>query len=394
MSYQLPETFYRADRRRSVNLKQLRIWSVLMILFALWNVFTPWGLIRRNRLAAEFPNSEFGIQRAYVREDRAIVIERIGYVDRMAEYVFGSDGSFSAAPEHDLYTGVQLDSAPRLGSKYMTSGYVIDIKPGELTRQKIRQSSRRIRRTEDPGKVTDTRVPLPRGDGKADIRSLKELRKDGVVIADVEVGFDTEHGPDVHSVLPGHNYLPFKDSHCYVDPRLSAHFNTGELGEPQLYITTDSERYIHRLALNPDQFSDNWVRWERTAYIDLPLDRRYDCFLGHDPDEAKLMLINSDGRISWFDDQSLALLDTYFLEGNWQREYASLFQSTTFYSPEFGIPLNRVQAFRIYRGLAVMLLAGLVLLIISYLPNKEEETGQPDDADSASRESTKDQAGY
>lgn len=368
MSYQLPESFYRESTRRSLNLKRLRVWSVLMIIFALWNVFTPWGLIRRNMLAREFPNSEFGIQGAYINEDGALVIERRGYVDRMSQYIYSADGGFSAHTEYDMFTGVRLDSAPRMGSKYMTSGYAIDIKPGDLTRKEIRKSSRQIRRESDPGQVTDTQVPIFRDDGLADIRSLKELADTGVVIPDVELGFESGAVPDIHKILPGHVYLPFRDSHCYVDPRLTGDGEADMSLIPSLYITTDGGRYLHHLTLNPDQYSDNWVQRERTVFLDLPLDRRFDSYLGHDPLEPQLLLVNSDGRISRFDDASLTVLSSEFLEGNWQREYASLFQGTTFYSTEFGIALTRVQAFRIYRGLAVMLLAGLVLLICGYLP--------------------------
>jgi hypothetical protein len=175
---------------------------------------------------------------------------------------------------------------------------------------------------------------------------------------------------------------------------LSGKVQPGSPELPVLYITTDNQRFLHRLALNPSQDSANWVRREGTVSIDLPVDRRFDCFLGHDPHDPQLLLVNSDGLISRFDDTSLALLSSDFLEGNWQREYASLFQGTTFYSTEFGIALTRVQAFRVYRGLAVMLLAGFVLLICGYMPGAGGDMEeQEDDAEATVGSSTVDPAG-
>ncbi len=381
MNYELPESFYNESRRRSLNLKRMRIWSVIMIVFTVLNLFSPYGLIRRNRLSAEFPNSEFGVQRAYVNEERELVLERLGYVDRTGKYVYGSDGKLAKYAEYDLYTGVRLDSTPSISSQYRTSGVAIDIKPGTLTQEKIRLSSQKIRRENRPTKTTQTGVPLNES-GLADIRSLKELPEDGIAIENLQIRFMSQMDPPPHELLPGHQYLPFRDAHCYVDPLLD-----GKYTENVLYITTDQQRYIHRILLDPDQAADNWVRRDLTVYIPLELERGVDSYLCHDPDEPKLMLVNADGRITWFDDQTLQVLDSYVLKGNWEREFASLFQSTSFYSDEFGLPLNRLQAFRIYRGLAVMLLAGLVLLVLGYLPGSDGEgSEQPADDDNEDAE--------
>ena len=145
MSMELPESFYNEGRQRRLGLSRLRGWSILLIMFCIWNLFTPWGLIRRNRISAEFPNSEFGIQRAFITEERELVIERRGYVDRMSKYTYGPAGEFAELAEAELFTGVHVDSNPSISSTYRTEGVGFDIKPGSLTLEKIRRSSLRLR---------------------------------------------------------------------------------------------------------------------------------------------------------------------------------------------------------------------------------------------------------
>ncbi|MCB1185675.1 hypothetical protein KDL29_00790 [bacterium] len=379
MNYELPESFYSERKRRSLNLRRLRVWSILVLLFCVANLFTPYGLIRRNRISAEFPNSEFGIQRAYITEGRELVLERRGYVDRMSKYGYDRELELSAYREHDFFSGVHVDSNPSISSQYRTIGVVLDIKPGLLTLEKIRHSSHRLRGKQPANDRTDTGVVLNES-GEADIRSLKETHYEEPPIDNLQLRFISEDAPDPIVLLPGHQYLPFKDAHCYTDELLGEQYQSGTL-----YITTDAQRYLHRIEIHAGQDEDKRaMRLVTVSLADLALERHFDSSLLHDPDRPELILLNSDGGYYRFDDQSLALLESGLLEGNWQREYASLFQSTGFYSEDFGIPLNRVQAFRIYRVLAVLLLLSLILLILGYMPgtgpdaSDEQESDNPD----------------
>ncbi|MCB1218162.1 hypothetical protein KDL44_12265 [bacterium] len=377
MSMELPESFYNEGRQRRLGLSRLRGWSILLIMFCIWNLFTPWGLIRRNRISAEFPNSEFGIQRAFITEERELVIERRGYVDRMSKYTYGPAGEFAELAEAELFTGVHVDSNPSISSTYRTEGVGFDIKPGSLTLEKIRRSSLRLRGQKPDGDVTDTGVPL-NADGEVDIRSLKETRYPEPPIEDLTIRFLTIEARAIVHLLPGHQYLPFKDAHCYLDSLLDPKYRDG-----RLFITTDNQRYLHCIGIEAGQDEEQQAWRISTAALPAALERRFDSALLHDPDKPELILLNSDGAALRFSDSSLELLERSQLEGNWQREYASLFQPAGFYSPDFGIPLDRVQAFRFYRVLAALLLAGLIVLALGFLPGLTA-AGRNDDADSES----------
>lgn len=361
MSYQLPESFYRESTRRRLDIGRLRIWGILLILFSVWNLFTPYGIIRRNNLSREFPNSQFGIQNAFINADSELVLQRRGYVDRVSQYIYDLSGNLISMGEKELYTGERLDSLPSISSQYRTSGVGIDIKPSELTLERIRVSSHRLRGKKNLPDRTDTRVPL-NAEGRGDIRSIKEVASDGPAIEHLEIRFLSASEPQPHALLFGHQYLPFRDAHCYVDPLLGDQYD-----DNVLYITTDSQRYLHRILLDPSQDAVNWAALDRTAVIADEMRDRFDAHLCHHPLEPPLLLFNSAGLVSIYDNKSLELIDSRQLDGNWEREYASLFQATSFYSDEFGIALTRLEAFRYYRLLALMLLCGVILTVISYL---------------------------
>jgi hypothetical protein len=371
MHLDLPSEFKEEPSARESQRRSRMLLIALVMLWCAWQLFElPGTVLKRVRVPEDMPEFGFGLATIQITEDGTWVLRRQAYVDRMGRYDLRADGTLTKSKERGLAnepnrTGAMTEKFVRMeGRSYL------DVSPSRAYRSARQELRTRVDKLagHDRELLADEDDPY----GPAGIRSLPEpliVGPPAVSEKYVELNLLTVGGeeaaeelPDAvvgqaqlqYQILDGHEYYAVTDSAAYIPPNL--------------WLTTDQGRYLHRVRASEASGSIVIEPEQSRALEGLLLAQTQGINLGRDPGSGLLYLVLANGMRYWFDAQSLEPKGLEQLPGSWEREYGALtwdiVQRLEYpnYNMESGLPLSEAGFKRLTRVMLIIMLAGLVLL--------------------------------
>jgi hypothetical protein len=311
----------------------------------------PGSQIRRYRPPADFPWAGCGLREVFIDAQGNWVINRFGYADRCCRYEFSDLVSLSSYPDMDLVAGkTDVSGIPHGGTPVLSWHAKVKIKGSPSFHdwnKSLKDGRTQASAASQHDAVAEQSPVLSRIPWY--VRSADEaMQAEGSYVPLAVYPARATSGSESGSLLPilsGHHYYPVFDSWALV--------------EPDLWLTTDRLRFLHRIRLTPD--GDGVATSEPTS-VEMQLNSAVDrsCVLGVDPPTKRLFILLANGQRHWFDPQTLAPLGSEQLPGCWEAEYAELAAGSTQYSFDLGWALTKLGYQRIKAALMVVFLASLL----------------------------------
>jgi len=370
MKVDLPVRMYnKAAPRQPLNLGPLLLLLAALAVSCIWQLAgLPGARIQKYVPAADMPWSERGLDFIYIDAEGNWILNRVGYADRMSDYEITPNGVLTRHADKN-YEGntTDISGIPHGGTPVLSWGAKVKVRPSytyfKWTDRLKREANVTYGEPAAPP-VPEGAAPAKREEPVQPSLSLARHLPWYVQIADrmmeapgsavpIEVYLNRaetlEGRSHIVPVLEGHHYFPVFDSWALV--------------EPDLWLTTDRLRYLHRLRVT-QAGEDAKVALELSVPLKLEMQAERSCVLGKDPKRQLLFILLATGDRFWFDPQTLAPAGRDKLPGDWRLEYGEVGYSGPNYKLEQGWPLSEDGYQRVQGALMVVLLASLLGLTL------------------------------
>ena len=335
MSIQLPERYYRPERGRAARRPHYVWLAILLTVASGWLLFSlPGTPVRRYIPPADMPWYGFGYVGVFIERNGTWVIQRSGYADRMGRYNITPAGELSRQRETGTYSGEDASGSGARGSK-MPGGSVLNVKPSPQFYEWLRNYRFRGVQLDTSGPVLSYPVPSYTDDNY-------RVNKQPFTIVRVYRD-DVAHE---FAVLVGYHHYAVYDAACFVSP--------------YVFMTSNQLQYIHRLYV--DDTKGIVVREELTRLLPEIIHTGHDAVIARDPKSGMMALLVTSGDRYWINPRSLEVVKHDKLPGQWNQEYAAIFNGHEPYNFDLGYPLTERGYKLLMRSTVIVFLASLLWL--------------------------------
>jgi hypothetical protein len=252
----------------------------------------------------------------------------------MCRYTLSPSGELSRQREMGTYSGDDQSGSGARGSK-LPGGSILNVKPSPQFYEWLRNYRFRGVQADTSGPVLSYPLPSYSEDNfriNAQPFTIVRIYRNDI--------------PYEFPVLVGYHHYAVYDCACFVSP--------------YLFLTTNQLEYIHRLYI--DDTKGIVVQEQLSRPLGVSNRTGHDAVMAREPKSGLMALLVTSGDRIWIDPRSLKIVRRDKLPGNWEPEYAAIFNGHGAYSFELGYPLTERGYKLLMRSTVIIFLAGLLWL--------------------------------